>query len=457
MNRRRFIADVALTGLCGGVGTASATSATARSPSSNASASAQSPPGVAWQRTYENVDVGAVAPAHGGGHVVVNHGQRFTDQPLRLALLDENGTVRRRREVDAPSDARVARADVVQRDDGYAVAIGTWFAALGLDLTVRTTGFAPEFESGHNTRVATHPDGFVVANDGSGVRGEVRTTVLGYGLDGTLQWTWEYDGGDGNPATALRFLLDGSDGGLVVGGYRRGTVIPWLAGLAADGTERWKTSVTEARGGGTDATVTDGEITLSGDSHLVHLNADRSIAWQRTFDEFHDRIPERLVRTADGGYLTAQMAGAARPFVGKTDANGRLQWTREYTGFAGDADAFYDLTDIVERAPGEYLLVGVERDAPAGWAVLLSDSLTPTPRPTSTPTPPPTQSSSRTPTRADTPTATRSPTSTATTTTRPTSGSETEAETGSPIPGFGVGTALAGAAGLAVGWLARRR
>lgn len=455
MHRRRFLGRVgtALGVLGGGLG---ATAAVA-----TASRSTDSPPGIAWHRAYDGLDVAAIAPAHGGGHVLVNHGQSdVPDQPLhplRVAILDGSGAVLRRRELDVPGDARRARADVVRTADGYAVAVGTWFATLREDLTVRSKGYASDLFSGQNTKVARTADGVVVANDGTGVRHSRRTTVVGFGVDGDRRWTWEYlgDVSGESASTFLHFLLGHPDGGVVVGGYRQDVGHPWLAHLAPDGTERWKATVTEVDGRAFDGTVDADGVTFLTTDGLVRLDRERAIAWQRSYDEFEEpggvlsRTPDGGERTdgsrassggpPDGGYVFPASHDRDRVFgLARTDAAGQLQWHRQYADpieSPGGPDAVY--TDLVERAPGEYLLVGYRENTPDGWAMLLSESVTPE----STPTPEPTTAgpSSSTPTATSEPTPPSTPTG----------------ETSGRIPGFGVGTALAGA-GLA-GWLARRR
>lgn len=473
MHRRRFLGRVgtALGVLGGGPGTTAAVA--------TATQSADSPPGIAWHRTYDGLDVGAVAPAHGGGHVLVNHGQSDVPDhpllPLRVALLDGSGAVLRRRELDVPGDARRARVDVVRTADGYAVAVGTWFATLREDLTVRTSGYASDLFSGQNTEVARTTDGVVVANDGTGVRHSRRTTVVGFGADGDRRWTWEYLGAvSGESASAvLHFLRDHPDGGVVVGGYRQDVGHPWLAHLAPDGTEHWKATVTDVDGRAFDATADADGVTLLTTDGLVRLDWERAIAWQRSYDEFDEpggvlsRTPDGGERTGgsrassdgtsdggertdgsrpssggppDGGYVFPASYDRDRVFgLARTDAAGQLQWHRQYANpieSLGSPDAVY--TDLVERAPGEYLLVGYRETTPDGWAMLLSESVEPGP----SPTPEPTMSgpSSSTPTATSEPTPPSTPTD----------------ETSGRIPGFGVGPAVAGAAGVA-GWLARRR
>lgn len=446
LSRRRFLELTGATAACGLVGTTASVAAGSRS--------SQVPPGVAWRRTYDDYPLDAAAAAHGGGYVVVGRGQHPQSEypkiidsgdPVRLAIVNEHGTVRQRRELypDIPDEALWARADVVRTDDGYAVATGPWFAKLDTELTVRTTGVAAGEavegtslpEANRTTLVVELPDGIVVATE-KDAHDYAMTRVVGFGPDGELQWVKTYGP---EPATWLEFLL-ADETGLVVGGR---TSDPWLASIAPDGTERWHTIVADAPDGvGAAATRDDRGITLSGGGSLVRLTSSRSIDWQRSYAPFGGSYDGQLTRTADGGYLIAARVDLDRIAVGRTDSAARLLWSREYTVVD---EGSVNMHGFLERAPGEHLLVGRRRKSMTGWAVLLSDEPPPTPR-THTPTLPGT--ASRTAIDSATPPpVTDSPTLRSATTT-------TTDSTTTTVPGFGFGAALVGIAG---GLLARRR
>lgn len=421
MQRRRFLKSVYAGSayLMGATASATATSIHGLQPF-----------GVAWRRTYDELAISAVAPAHDGGHLLVARGGRPDPRlPVQVVRIDERGTVHQRRKIDpeGPEDMRRASADVVQTENGYAVASGPWFATLGMDLSVETTGFAAEYEPNSTTLLVERPDGFIVAAEVD-TPNHVSVRVFGFDHDGNLRWTRKY--GEQN-SKWLDFLLDESDGGVVVGGRK-----PWLASIEADGTQRWQTTVTNAPPGVGSGATRDGDgFTLFGESNVVRLSESRSVEWQRTYDSFADASDGEIARTTDGGYVVAAQVALDRVRVGRTDAKGRLQWSHEYT-VVEDGDAY--LNDLVERAPGEYLVVGSRRDVQQGWALLLSEAETPTTR---------TTTSERTTT--STQTRTTSQKTTASTTT-----SRTEKPTNTSILGFGIGAALLG---TAAGLLARRR
>lgn len=396
-------------------------------------------PGVAWRRTYDDLDVGSVAPAHHGGEVLVgrSRGHSDPDIPVRVAVANEDGEVRQLTEItpEIPEDARRANADVVRTGDGYAVATGPWFARLGTDLSVGTTGFASEYEPNSTTRLVELPGGVAVASEFDRPN-HVSVRVFGFDDDGALRWTREY--GEWN-SKWLGFLLRGPDGGLAVGG---GAGEPWLASLTGDGNERWQTAVDDVPSGvGADATSDEDGFTLFGESSVVRLTASGSVEWQGTYDAFEDAFDGNIAGTEDGGYVVAAPVSSDVVRVGKTDAEGRLQWSHEYE-MVENGDGY--LNDVRVRAPGEYLLVGSRRDRRGGWSLLISEKRTPATRVTAT--------SGRT-TTATTTETTREKT-TESTTASPTGNGSDAANSGASVPGFGVGAALVG---TAAGLLARRR
>lgn len=420
MNRRNV-----LTAAC--AGTASLLGATASVPVG--SAHELDPPVVSWRRTYD-FPIAAATSAHGEGHVFVGRGGEAPDAevPVRVAAVDESGEVRERREIEPeiPEDARRASADVVRTEDGYAVASGAWFAELGTDLSVETTGFADGYAPNGTTYLTDLPDGFVVAAERDAPN-HVSTVVFGFDKDGALRWTREYGEDD---SRWLGFLLDGPDGGVVVGGRSGG---PWLASLAADGTERWRETVTDTLPGvGHDAVTELGGVVLFGGSNLIRLDEDRSVEWERPYDGPNSSGGE-MVMTPDGDYVTAVAAGTDGVLVSGIQWQGPPVWDHEYAAVESGAA---ELSELVGIESGGYLLVGSNPETGDGWALRLSGARTMTQTTdagsagTDTTSKKALDGGGKTPASEDTP------------------------ETGGSVPGFGIGGALVG---LAAGLLARRR
>lgn len=358
-------------------------------------------PGVVWRREFD-FDVGAAVKAHGSGFVLVNSGPFQTDpeQRVLVAVVDETGAVRKIREFDPglPKKASYSMADVSPNDDGYVVASGPWFVELDTDLSVNTTGVAPDNFANNETRVVEHSEGYAVTITDD-MADHTVTRVIGFDSKGNHQWSRKY-GESMKPS----FLLPGRDDGVIVGGGNS----PWPAAIAPDGPERWQTSFQDVPLGlSPDATWSNGNLTLFGGTSLIQLTRTRSIAWQRSFDGFQDCSYGELVQLSNGGYALAALDSRTEIRVGRTDANGQLRWSHKYT--VVDEDGAY-LRGFVKPAPGEYLVVGTKRRSLEGWALLLSEDETPTP--------------------TDTPT--------------------THSRTSTDIPGFGIGAGLIGLAGGAL-------
>lgn len=347
---------------------------------------ARSPPGIAWSETYggrgEQMFADA-APAHDDGWILVgvDRGTDATRTRPWIVSVAPDGTRRWERRPESGPDEL---ASVVRTDDGYAAAgEGGWFVTLDATGEVRSaTDFVDE-DPVRRTRVVEIDAGFVIG--GIEPTPETSSTLLvGVDPDGTERWRrsyrTEYD----------LSILTPWDGGVVAGGWYLEEGGPWFASVAPDGTERWKTvlSLPDWPGPADAVPVGDG-ITVVGDNGLFHLNADREVAWKRKYDALSDTHPDVLVRTSDGGYVFAGLKEETLLVrVSKVDADGGLQWSGVY----GNGDAAtrvtpaYELGTIIERVPGEYLLVGGRRTgAWNGWVASLSEGVEPS-RVSETPT-----------------------------------------------------------------------
>lgn len=430
--KRRAVIKTACAGAAGLVGAAA--------PVSVGSAHELDPPVASWRRTYDDFRIAAAVAAHGDGYVLVGRGRgRLPDEvPVRVVAVDESGAVRGRTEIepDVPDEANRASADIVRTDDGYAVASGAWFAALDADLSVEATGFADEYAPNATTYLTERPEGFVVASELDRPN-HVSVRVFGFGEDGKLRWTREYGEAD---SKWLGFLLDDPDGGVVVGGRSGG---PWLAGLADDGTERWRKTVSDTLPGvGQDAVTELDGVVLFGDSNLIRLADDRSVEWERPYDGPESDSGE-IVMTPDGDYVTAADTGSKGVRAASIQWQGLPVWDYEYAAVeAGEAE----LNDLVGLDSGGYLLVGSNPETGEGWALRLSGEETMTTQTTGTTTHG--KSSDGESTETDT-TSEKALDDEGTTT-----ASERISATDTSVPGFGIGAALVG---TAAGLLARRR
>jgi uncharacterized delta-60 repeat protein len=152
----------------------------------------------------------------------------------------------------------------------------------------------------------TQDGGYIVAGEG-----DFNFWILKLNADGTVAWEKTYDDGGWNRANAVE---ETPDGGYIVAGD--GGTGMWVLKLNADGTIAWQkayggvglegaSSIVLAPGGGY---VVAGSTTSFGqgdyDTWLLKLNADGTVAWERTYGGSEDEQAMHLQQSADG-YVVA--------------------------------------------------------------------------------------------------------------------------------------------------------
>ena len=173
--------------------------------------------------------------------------------------------------------------------------------------------------------------------------------------DGTLLWQKTYGGSGDDTVSAIRETSD--HGYLVAGsttsyGNGNGCFDYWLIRLQYDGTIAWQ----KTYGGSNDdklsdmALDTDGSIVLVGssassgaglhDAWVLHLAADGTILWQKTYGSAGEDAATSLLIGTDGHYYIAgsQMASGTSLHTGwifSLDTTGTLLWSRS-TSAVGD-------------------------------------------------------------------------------------------------------------------------
>ncbi|WP_435347096.1 hypothetical protein [Haloarchaeobius sp. HRN-SO-5] len=444
MNRRTFLQKTCLVaGIAGSSSVPVGARSDQRSP----------PPGVAWRRDFETLAVRDAIRAHGGGFLLVGltrDNAGHPDPPVRVAVIDPDGSVRRSREVRPDVSGSADRLDLAlpaatRTENGYAIAAGTWLALLDRDLTVTHQGTAPAADwSLHNsTSVVETANGFFVATIVNRPD-NYWTLVFGFDSTGEHQWTHTYDRME---AAWLCFLEQYGDG-VVVGFTRSGGL--GLVTIGPDGTER-RNSTVDAIPGFPPAAVDDDGVVVFGEGELVRLDREHRVTWRRSLDQSVGGYPVSLSRTSDGGFVLLADNEDRYVTVAKTDPDGRLEWSDRYAATTDDVELLdpsevpeggtrgiiIDSMAAVESPPGEILTVGQQRRDFSSWGFLVSDG---------------TERRPITPTRTPTQTTTRTTTTGTTVESRTTGDGETTP--GSPVPGFGIGAALVG---TAAGLIAKRR
>ncbi|MBI5635246.1 MAG: SBBP repeat-containing protein, partial [Nitrospirae bacterium] len=196
--------------------------------------------------------------------------------------------------------------------------------------------------------------------------------VLKLNADGSLAWQKTFGGASTDKAS---FIDQTADGGYVVAGntysFDLGNGDAWVLKLNADGTVAWEKTF----GGATDDErsytvhqTVDGGYMVAGYTYLassgltrseawaLKLNADGTPAWQKTVSG-----AQFLEQTYDGGYVVAGITGATDAadydsWVLKIDAGGTIVWQKTYGGAGYDAP-----NSLQQTADGGYVLAGTTR------------------------------------------------------------------------------------------------
>ncbi|GAB7093866.1 hypothetical protein JCM30237_10180 [Halolamina litorea] len=392
LSRRRYLALAGVAGAAGTVGVGTATGAEQDSPS---------PPGVAAQAEYEQLRITGTAPAHDTDRLLVGRrGSRpEPDDPVRIAAVDADGTVRRRRSItpDLPREAH-ATPDVVRTAEGYAIAAGAWLARLTPDLSVLSIGKRGEIPATERTTLLPVDGGFVVGFT-EWLPNAFWTWLVGFDADGAYAWHHQHNV---NGSQALAFLVPDGEGGAVAGG-----TFPWLASVGADGSFERVTLPDGLPDGVLQTGARDGDgLVLSRGDAMARLDADFELDWTSQHDALSDRAVRELV-PVDDGFLVRTTAGESGDLtLGKVDSGGELRWHRAYRI---DAERQVEPLTLTATGEGEYLVAGGYHLSPRGWILRLSDTVAPESTATPTPTTPATTATADT-----TPTPSRTATSTPT-------------------------------------------
>ena len=187
---------------------------------------------------------------------------------------------------------------------------------------------------------------------------------------GDVEWARIY-GGTGNEVTWS--IKPTSDGGYVIGGFTSssgaGSYDFWLIKTDDSGIAQWTRTF-----GGTSADycyavdqTSDGGYLLGGrtnsfgvggDYYLVKTDADGDLEWARNFGGSGQDEARSVQQTADGGFVMAGYsnsygAGSYDFWVVKTDPMGFMQWSRSYGGSERE-----ELYAAMQTPDGGYALAG---------------------------------------------------------------------------------------------------
>jgi uncharacterized delta-60 repeat protein/uncharacterized repeat protein (TIGR02543 family) len=251
-------------------------------------------------------------------------------------------------------------------DSGYIVTGGTqsfgagaddfWVLKLNADGTVAWQKTYGGNSTDYGRSIQQTPDGTYVAAGytGSFGAGNEDFWVLKLNDDGTVAWQKTYGGNNTDQAYAIQQTSD--SGYIVVGrtwSFGAGNSDLWVLKLNDDGTVAWQKTY-----GGVNhecafaiQQTTDGGYIVTGgtsssgagsdDLWVLKLNADGTVAWQKTYGGNSNDYGRSIQETPDGTYVVAGLTysfgeGDDDLWVLKLNADGTVAWQKIYGGSNDD-------------------------------------------------------------------------------------------------------------------------
>lgn len=296
---------------------------------------------VAWQKTYggDYIDLAySIQQTADGGYIVAGEATslvRGTD--AWVLKLNANGTVAWQK-VYGGVYGDVARSIQQTGVGGYIMAGQTSSFGVGPSvvwvLKLNADGFVawqkthsrsgslmnPSYDFASSVQ-QTADGGYVIVGRTyfSNVNHDYDVSVLKLNEDGSVAWEKTYGGSDNDFAWSIQQT---ADGGYIVAGF------------------------TFSFGAGSD------------DAWILKLNSDGSAAWQKAYGGASVDRANSVQQTADGGYIVAgftQSFGAGRndAWVVKLNANGTVAWQKTYGGVFND-----EAYSVRQTSDGGYIVAG---------------------------------------------------------------------------------------------------
>jgi PKD repeat protein len=217
-----------------------------------------------------------------------------------------------------------------------------WISKLNSDGTIRwQKAYAGSLGDKADSVEVTADGGCIVAGNTFSFGDSLHPDIWLLKLDAEGNPEWERLYGDIDTQRVGAIEEKTQDGGYIVCG--EGNFKFWILKLNADGTVAWEKTYDDGgwnRANGIEETA-DGGYIVAGDGDtgmwVLKLNADGTVAWQKTYGGVGLDGASSIVLTLDGGYV---MAGSTTSFgqgkydvwLMKINADGTVAWEKTYGG-----------------------------------------------------------------------------------------------------------------------------
>ncbi len=323
-----------------------------------------------WNRTYDNSGrddwpAAGIVQTSDGGYAVAGHSGSFLTSDvfdLWLVKTDADGSV----EWDKTYERTTwdFAYDVIQTSDGgYALTGGTRCESGPMNQAVLLLKTDQDGNmSWHNTyggRIHDHAFSVVQTDDGgyamAGFSSTNATNVYTYTdlllvrTDSVGNMLWKATCGESSTADRARSIVQTSDGEYVLAGYTNS--------YGSGNYDGWLVKTEEIF-----------------PEHKRYLGGTNLIpGWTGTFGGAGSEAARSAVQTADGGYALAgynSTAGNVDFCLVKTDAAGRMQWSKNYGTPTGDEGA----SSVIQTADGGYAMAGINSSGNANFCLVKANS-----------------------------------------------------------------------------------
>ena len=192
---------------------------------------------------------------------------------------------------------------------------------------------------------------------------------------GNTEWNKTYGASVEEAFYATAYsLIQTSDGGYALAGEKEfftGNADAWLVKTDASGNMEWNKTYgeTDYSGAGCVIQTSDGGYALAGWTRslvaaggtaawLIKTDANGNMLWNKTYGGISNDGAWSVIQTSDGGYALAGYtlsygAGSDDFWLIKTDATGKMLWSKTYGGKSTD-----DAHTVVQTSDGGYALAG---------------------------------------------------------------------------------------------------